>query len=191
MATENYYKDYAAGLASGILSVDVSKLEEISGIIEGLFDQGRTLFTAGNGGSAATASHFAVDLGKGAAMAAGKSLSVKCLNDSPALISAIGNDLSFEHVFSKQLELMAQANDVLVVFSGSGDSPNIIAALRVGNRLGLTTIGFLGRSGGMAKKYCEHAVVTSERHMGRIEDIHSFAAHSIAWSLMDRFPAGA
>jgi len=132
---------------------------------------GKTVFTIGNGGSAATADHFATDL-----MPRGiKAMSLT----NPAQGTRIGNDNGFDHVFERQLEVMAEMHDVLVAFSVSGDSVNVLNALRWGMRHGLNTIAFLGNSGGAATQYCDLSVSSDHLDYPAVEDLHSQMCHAL------------
>ncbi len=166
------------------------KLESpvISRIIEILEDcrkQGRQIFICGNGGSAATASHFAVDLGKGASLNREPRFKVICLNDNTPWITALGNDFSYDKVFVEQLKNFAFARDVLITISGSGSSPNIIEAVTWANANDLITIGLTGRPGGKLGQIAKHPVFVESSHMGRIEDGHSLILHVVGYYFME------
>jgi len=160
----------------------------ISNIIEILEDcrkQGRQVFVCGNGGSAATASHFAVDLGKGASLSRDPRFKIICLNDNTPWITALGNDFSYDQIFVEQLKNFASAEDVLITISGSGNSPNIIEAVEWANSNGLITLGLTGRPGGKLGQIAKHPVFVESSHMGRIEDGHSLILHVVGYYFME------
>src|SRR5437667_6808795 len=105
----------------------------------------RQIFICGNGGSAATASHFANDLGKGASYGRSERFRVYALTDSTPWITALANDVGYSQIFVEQLKNHAEAGDLLIAFSGSGNSPNVVEAIKWGNDNGVTTVGITGR----------------------------------------------
>jgi D-sedoheptulose 7-phosphate isomerase len=137
---------------------------------------GGKLLICGNGGSSAEASHFATEL-VGRFDASRRSLPAIALSSDGSLVTCIGNDYGFEHVFSRQIGGLAKPGDLVVVITSSGKSANIIAALREAKRLGLQTIAFLGKDGGAAK-----GLATCELHipggMGpTAQESHLFLIH--------------
>ena len=139
----------------------------------------RRVFLAGNGGSAATASHMAEDLMKGVAQSMGKSFRAISLSDNVPLITAIANDESYSEIFASQLRALAQAGDVLIVFSGSGNSANIVRAVEVARQMQVKTIAFLGMGGGQVAKMADVSVIVPSNEYGPIEDIHTVFDHLI------------
>jgi D-sedoheptulose 7-phosphate isomerase len=151
-------------------------IEAAAGLIAATLRGGGKLLICGNGGSSAEASHFATEL-VGRFDAARRSLPAVALSADGALVTCIGNDFGFEHVFSRQIAGLAKPGDLVVVITSSGKSPNIIAALREAKRLGLQTVAFLGRDGGAAK-----GLATCELHipggMGpTAQESHLFLIH--------------
>jgi D-sedoheptulose 7-phosphate isomerase len=180
-----YIQDY---LKNTLEMADSLKTADISNIIE-MLENARTsrrqIFICGNGGSAATASHFAVDLGKGASLARDPRFKIICLNDSVPWITALGNDFSYDRIFVEQLKNFASEEDVLITISGSGNSPNIIEAVDWANGNGLITLGLTGRPGGKLGEIAQHKVFVESSHMGRIEDGHSLILHVVGYYFME------
>ena len=114
-------------------------------------DSGATIYVAGNGGSAATASHWANDLGKATKRSGRVPIRALCLSDNSSWLTALANDEGYDRVFSGQLENFARSDDVLVVISASGNSPNLVRAVELAQKRGIATIGFLGFDGGVLK----------------------------------------
>lgn len=137
----------------------------------------KTIFVVGNGGSAATSSHFVCDLAKGTINGSGKRCRAISLNDNMPLLTAYANDVSYDDVFSGYLQNLAGSGDVLVAFSGSGNSPNIIKALRAARQCGATTIGVTGFEGGQMRAIVDHCIVVPSNSMQHIEDAHMIIAH--------------
>jgi len=175
-------REWIAEASRVIAAVDAGA---VAGAIEALAAvraQGGTIFLAGNGGSAATASHMALDLQK-AARGDGQATRAISLSDNVGLITAWANDESFESVFAEQLEALARPCDALVVISVSGSSPNLTAALRAARAKGLVTVGLLGRDGGLARALVEHVVVVPSHDYGWVESAHMMLEHVITYAL--------
>lgn len=143
-----------------------------------------TIFTCGNGGSASTASHLALDLQK-AARGSRRKTRALCLSDSIGLITAWANDSDFAQVFVEQLDVFAKAGDALVVISVSGSSPNLVRALKVAREKRLVTVGLLGKSGGAAAALCDHAIVVRSEDYGWVESVHVVLHHVLTNALRD------
>ena len=144
----------------------------------------RTIFTCGNGGSASTASHLALDLQK-AARGNTRRTRALCLSDSVGLITAWANDNDFAQVFAEQLNVLARAGDALVVVSVSGSSPNLIRALEAARERELVTVGLLGKNGGLAAALCDYPVVVRDKDYGWVESVHVVLHHVLTNALRD------
>ncbi len=162
--------------------------DQISQIIH-LLKQARLdrkqIFLIGNGGSAATASHFANDLLKSTVAEDKPRMKVIALTDNIPVMLAYANDCGYETIFAEQLDALAAPGDVLVAFSGSGRSPNVLRALDLARRRGLTTIGFTGRDGGEMPERCDLCLVAPCQPMEQIEDVHVVLAHLIYSAIRD------
>lgn len=145
----------------------------------------KTIFVCGNGGSASTASHFVVDINKGA-RSKNNSFRAISLNDNVPTLTAIANDLSYDLVFSEQLKYLAKKDDLLIVISASGNSSNILEALRTANNLGIDSISITGYDGGVAKNISLHNLNVETNLMQIIEDIHLVIVHMILMNLNSR-----
>jgi D-sedoheptulose 7-phosphate isomerase len=160
----------------------LSRLEpdDLVGVIEALeqaYGEGAQVFLAGNGGSAATALHMATDLMKGVRKAGSQGFRVISLTDNVATITAIANDEAYEEVFAGQLLELADPGDLLIVLSGSGNSPNIIRAIEAAKQMRVKTVGFLGMGGGRAAKMVDLAVIVPADEYGPVEDAHLVFDH--------------
>lgn len=133
----------------------------------------------GNGGSAATASHFACDLGKGTLMPNVPRFRVIALTDNMPLFSALANDCGYENVFSEQIQSLIQAGDVVIGISGSGNSPNVLNAIESARRAKAITIAFVGFDGGLVKDMVDVYVHVPSNHMEQVEDVHLILEHLI------------
>ncbi|TMQ60625.1 MAG: SIS domain-containing protein [Candidatus Eisenbacteria bacterium] len=169
-------KEWLAGARRAIEAVDVAAVARAGEALADVRFRGGTIFAAGNGGSASTANHFACDLQK-ATRVEGRGTRAISLSDNAALLTAWGNDLSFDSVFAEQLRLMAARGDALVLFSVSGSSPNLIEALSVAREMNLITVALLGRDGGRAALIVDHAVIVESDDYGWVESAHLVLEH--------------
>ena len=131
----------------------------------------------GNGGSAATAAHMACDFAKNTRMPGLPRLKAVSLADNLATLTAYANDEGYENVFSEPLRTLAEAGDVVIAISGSGNSPNIIKGLQTARELGLTTVGLTGFQGGKLKDYADICLIVDSDSIERIEDAHLVIDH--------------
>lgn len=166
--------DYLGGFARLVDAIDRDALVRVVERLRRARDAHCTVFIAGNGGSAATASHLANDLGKAAKHASRLPFRVMGLADNASWLTALGNDEGYERVFAGQLENFATQGDVLVVISASGNSPNLVQAVELARARGVETIGFVGFDGGKLLELVDEAVwVESEPGAyGLVETAH-------------------
>lgn len=149
----------------------------------------RQVFICGNGGSAATASHFAAGLGKEGSWDQPQKFRALALTDNIAWITSLANDTDYTRVFVEQLKNHAEPEDVLIVFSGSGNSHNVLRAVEWANAHGLVTIGITGRDGGELGTLARHRVSVDSDHMGHVEEGHFLIQHLITYYFMEAHPA--
>ena len=181
----NFPGVYKAEVLKAIETVDLEKVAEAIRIFAEARAEGRQIFVCGNGGSAATASHFVTDMVKGASYNRPARFRIMALTDSGPTIMAYSNDVGYECVFIEQLKNFAQPGDVVVGFSGSGNSPNVLRAVEYGNSIGCQTIALTGRNGGELGRMAQLNLQVSHPHMGRIEDAHMIVTHMICYYFMD------
>jgi D-sedoheptulose 7-phosphate isomerase len=155
------------------------------------FEAGATVFLAGNGGSAAAASHFGQDLAKGtlADMRATRRFRVIPLTDNVGYITALANDEGYESVFEQQLRNLGRPGDVLVAISGSGNSPNVLRAVDYARSIGMRTIGVTGYDGGALRKRADLSVHVPVWDMGMAEALHGVLFHLAMSRLRERVSA--
>lgn len=149
---------------------------------------GRTIFFAGNGGSASTASHFVVDIGKATIRGEGKRFRCVGLVDNVETLTAWANDTTYSRVFAEQLRTLAQPGDVLFAISGSGNSPNVTEAVALARTMGIATIGLTGLGGGKLKGLVDVPVVVPSQSMQHTEDVHLLICHLLTAYLRDEGP---
>ena len=170
---------YLEELSATIRNMPIPAIDSLIQAFLQAYDRGRTIFLFGNGGSASLASHLTCDLGKGTVPRTGRRLRALALTDNVALITAWANDTHYEDIFAQQLENFLQPGDIACAISGSGNSPNILAALSFARRAGAITAGITGFQGGKMKALCDVCVVVPSANMQIIEDLHLAIAHSV------------
>jgi len=160
--------------------------EHVKQVVDTLFDawkNGKQVFIFGNGGSASTSSHFACDLTKGTLQRVydhkERRFRVMSLTDNVAIMTAFANDISYNHIFSQQLNNLVQEGDVVIAISGSGNSPNVLEGVQLAKKFKAKTIAFLGFDGGKLKDMVDHSVLVKSDHYGRIEDCHLMIHHLV------------
>ena len=182
----DHIQSYVADLKTALDALDVGEIKAVRDRIATVRERGGTLFLCGNGGSAATASHLANDLGKGASYGRpGRRFRVVALTDNVPWITALANDVGYESIFAEQLRNLGRPGDMLLAISGSGNSPNILGAVDAARELGMEVIGFTGFGGGRLAPACDLAVVAPSHHMGRVEDVHTVLMHLICYYFME------
>ena len=179
-------KDYLLAVQDVLAHLDHEVVDRMIDVIWRGYEEGRTLFVFGNGGSAALASHFACDIGKGTVAGRAKRLKTIALTDNVALITAWANDKAYEEIFSEQLESLAEKGDIALAISGSGNSPNVIRGLEAGRRLGVQTLVLTGFAGGRAKALADLCLIVPSDSMQHIEDAHLCATHAIFLAIRQR-----
>jgi len=180
-----YIKKYFEHLTGILQRIDHEAVAKVIELIIQARDQNRNIFFIGNGGSAATASHFANDLAIGSRTKLSP-YRVISLTDNNAVMTAIANDFGYEQLFVKQLEAVYREGDLLVAISASGNSPNVLKAVEYVKDRGGTTIGLTGFDGGELKRMVDYAlhVPTQKGEYGPVEDVHMIFDHVIGTYLM-------
>jgi D-sedoheptulose 7-phosphate isomerase len=177
---------YMASLRALIDEVDLEAVERITQILRRARDNRATIFIAGNGGSASTASHWVNDLGKATKRSGRMPIRAMCLSDNTSWFSALANDEGYDSVFSGQLDNFAEPGDVLIVISASGNSSNLIHAVALAQRRKVTTIGLLGFDGGKLKHLIDEMILveSAKGAYELVEDTHSAICHALTRCLV-------
>lgn len=172
---------YLESVSAAARAVDPSAVAACISELESAYREGRGVFTIGNGGSAANASHLAQDLSKGAlpGFPEGRRFRVLSLTDNTSFITALANDIGYERVFELQLRQFAQAGDVLIAISGSGNSPSIVRALDAADAMGLRIIGVTGFDGGILRTRSTIRVHVPLDDMCKCEAVHAMVLHAV------------
>jgi len=182
----SYISSYLDQLSQILQSLDQAQIAQIIRVLRQARAEGRRIYTMGNGGSAATASHLANDLLKSTVIEGQPRMRVISLADSIPVMLAYANDDGYETIFSQQLDALAEPGDLLIAISGSGRSPNIIQALDLARQRGMTTIGLTARDGGDMVARCDICLVAPCQLMEQIEDVHMVLSHLIYAAIRDQ-----
>ncbi len=175
----NSLKDYFENETRLFNQIAFERVDAVIAQLEQARADGRRVFLFGNGGSAATASHFSCDLGKGTIQPERPRFKVIALPDNWSTLTAYANDLGYDSVFAEPLITHAQRGDIAIGFSGSGNSPNVLRAMEAAERIGVVTIGFTGFAGGkLQDRVALHVNVPSDS-MPQIEDVHLALTHAM------------
>jgi len=170
---------YSQRLSAALEGFDWAPVERLAAELRECWESGRQVFFAGNGGSAGNATHLANDFIYALSKTRGSGLRAHSLAANPSIVTCLANDEGYDQVFSLQLAVLARPKDVLIVFSGSGNSPNILKALEEARRIGMTSYAFLGYSGGKAKALADVAIHFAIDDMQIAEDTQLIIGHMI------------
>jgi phosphoheptose isomerase len=188
----SFFDAYFEETARAARTIDWVGVERASALLTEAYRAGRTVFSCGNGGSAAIANHLQCDHLKGVRTGTDLTPRVVSLSSNIELITAISNDIGYEDVFSYQLQSQSQPGDVLIAISSSGRSPNIAQALMWASKHGLRTIALTGFTGGTAREVTEVAIHVECTNYGIVEDLHQASMHAIAQYIrLSRMPVEA
>jgi D-sedoheptulose 7-phosphate isomerase len=179
--------EYLAGFRRLLDAVDVNAVCRVVERLREARDRGCTVFIAGNGGSAATASHLANDLGKATKQSGRAPFRVMSMTDNVSWVTALANDEGYERIFTGQLENFGRPGDVLIVITASGSSPNIVEAVDFARAAGIVTIGLIGFDGGVVKDRLDEAlwVETEKGEYGPVETAHTLLCDLVATCLIE------
>src|SRR5579863_864753 len=180
-----WISDYLGAQKAALDSIPVDAVGQIIGKLRGALKDGRHIFVFGNGGSAANASHFVTDLGKGSSDKIGRRFRVICLNDNVSWMTALGNDYAYDEIFVRQLMNYGRPGDLVLALSVSGNSPNVVKALEWAKANGLHIIALVGGKRGCMAEIASQTVVIDSTHYGRVEDAQMGICHMICYAFME------
>ena len=181
----NWLNKYMDGYKKSLESIPFNKINSIIEKFARANKQGKQIFVFGNGGSASNASHFVTDMAKGASDKLDKRFKCFSLNEHMSLITAISNDYSYKDIYKRQMENFASEGDLLFTLSVSGNSPNLVEAVKWANENGLYTIAMVGGAKGQLAELAKELIVVDSTHYGHVEDIHMLICHMIAYAFME------
>jgi D-sedoheptulose 7-phosphate isomerase len=182
---------YLRTTAEALRTIDLAAVGRVVRLLEDAYRERRRVLVFGNGGSATTASHLAEDLATYAIpFDEPRRLEVLSLAESPAVITALANDLAFDQVFAEQVQQWARPGDLVIALSGSGNSPNIIAGVERARRIGCTTVGMTGFDGGRLRSLVDIALHVGVDSMQNAQDGHVVIVHLLIDGFRHRVRAG-
>jgi D-sedoheptulose 7-phosphate isomerase len=181
----DWMSDYVAKQKAALESIDLAAVGRLTERLTRAVAEDRQIFVFGNGGSAANASHFATDLGKGSSDKIGRRFRVLSVNDNVSWITALGNDYAYEDVYVRQLENYARPGDFVLVMSVSGNSPNVVKAVEWAREHGVFTAALVGAKRGRLAEIADEAIVIDSAHYGRAEDCHMAICHMLCYAFME------
>lgn len=180
------FVDYSRRLQAVLAAEDWEGTAELADAMFEVWLKRKRVYLCGNGGSAGNAIHLANDFLYGVAKDLGPGFRIMALPANGAVMTCLANDISYDEVFAAQLEVQGEEGDILIVLSGSGNSPNVVRALEVGNRLGLRTFAILGYSGGRCKELAQTALHFAVDDMQIAEDLQLIVGHMLMQTLYER-----
>jgi D-sedoheptulose 7-phosphate isomerase len=177
---DDFARDYSNHLQSLLRNLDIPAVGRFTEVLLEARNRGARVFFCGNGGSAATASHFANDIAVGT-RSAHKPFKAIALTDNVAVMTAIANDHGYDHLFTKQIEVLMEPGDVLVAISASGNSPNVVKAIEMTKARGNLTVALTGFDGGQMRQIADVVVhiATDKGEYGPVEDMHLVLDHIV------------
>ncbi len=175
--TKDIAQEYLSNLSKTISELDINAICEVARIVKIAIKNKKQIFVCGNGGSAANSNHFVNDLVYGIARKTGGGAKAISLSANNAVMTCLANDVGYDHIFLEQLAVQGNPGDVLLVFSGSGNSPNILNVCSYAKENQITVCGFLGYTGGRALPMCDYAVHFDIQDMQISEDLQLVVGH--------------
>lgn len=167
-------------LQSLLAEISVEQIDSVLEVFERAYRDDRTIFICGNGGSASTASHWVCDFSKGTVAPNGKRMRMICLGDNLPMLTAYANDVNYESVFAEPVRTFVRSQDVVVLLTASGNSPNMLEAAKAAREVGAVTVGLIGFGGGKLAQLVDHQITVSCREYGPVEDLHLILDHIIS-----------
>lgn len=183
MDYRNKLQEYLEKEIETIRSMDLDSINMVMNVLEDARLTGKRIFICGNGGSAATASHYCCDFNKGVSEKQDAKYNLECLSDNVPTMMAVANDIGYEEVFRFPLKNKMNPGDVLIGISGSGNSKNVVNAMEYAKSIGGTTIAIVGYDGGKMKEMADYNIHANINNMQISEDIHMIIDHLMMYVL--------
>lgn len=185
MSDQEFVEQYGAEVQQVIAELDFQRLAETLTWLREARDTGNTIYMCGNGGSGAIASEMVVDMMKGASLGKKRRFKAVSLVDNVPTLTAYANDIGYDAVFVEPLKNVAQAGDILIAISGSGNSTNVLRAVEYANMIGCRTVALTTSQGGKLKDIASLVLSVPTSHMGYLEDCFNIMTHMLSYALMD------
>ncbi len=176
----DHIRSYLQTLQNVLNEVPIDEIENVLRIFEEVYERDGTVFICGNGGSAATASHWVCDFSKGTNAPHTRRFKMIGLNDNLPMLTAYANDVDYTQVFAEPLRTYAKAGDAVVLITASGNSPNILEAAKAAREMGVVSLAFVGFGGGKLAALVDHKVLVQCHEYGPVEDLHMILDHIVS-----------
>jgi D-sedoheptulose 7-phosphate isomerase len=186
MDNQKHVATYVAKLTAALNLPAMQESIKLATWMMEAWKNGNTVYFCGNGGSAGNAIHLANDFIYGAGKKNGRGIRAEALSANPAVLTCLANDIGYNAIYSEQLKVKANSGDILIVLSGSGNSPNVVAALEIGNDLGMKTCAIVGFSGGKCKEIAQLPIHFEVHDMQVSEDLQLSVGHICMQWLADK-----
>ena len=186
MDFEGFKSEYINQLDEVLRNIDHDDFEKFVSLITDDYENGRMIFVIGNGGSAACATHWVCDFNKGVNVDGSPRAKVVSLSDNTGIVSAIGNDITYDDIFSYQLSNFASEGDLVIALSVSGKSPNLLNGMKMAKTKGCHTASVIGDYDGKLKELSDVCIIIPSKNYGVVEDIHLIINHIITQYLKGR-----
>jgi D-sedoheptulose 7-phosphate isomerase len=183
MIADSSISSYLAAHGRLARQLDTQAFEDGVNLVKAKFEAGRQIITCGNGGSAYAASHYITDWNKMVNLATGRKFHGMSLCDNLGMVTAFGNDMSYDEIFAGQLRAILDKDDLVIAISGSGNSANVVKAVEYANQAGADTLAVVGYDGGSLKRIATHSVWVPCFDMQLCEDVHLMFGHMVMKAL--------
>ena len=187
----DFLNDYYKRFAEAMLAFDKGPLDDVLAVFDQVIAKGATLWVAGNGGSASMSDHSVCDISKGTYVEGQPPFRTVSLTANNAILTALGNDISYDDIFSEQLKYYLRPDDALLMISSSGNSQNVVKACEYANAQGVPTIAFVGFKGGRLKEIAQTVIHVDVDNYGIVEDAHMSLIHVLTQYIRARAEARA
>jgi D-sedoheptulose 7-phosphate isomerase len=177
---EDFYKSYFNSLYEVLQKIDREQMNKLLKLVDNAYQNGKQIFILGNGGSANCASHWVCNFGKSINTRGSKRMKIISLSDNVSIMTALGDDISFNHVYKYQLENLANRGDLVICLSVHGNSPNLVMAVDYCNSIGCDTISMAGDYNGILTNKAKLNITVASQNYGVIEDIHLIINHILS-----------
>jgi phosphoheptose isomerase len=176
----DFARGYQAAFRAAIDGWDLAALEKMAAELGACRARGGTVYVIGNGGSAAIANHLECDVTKGTLADGAPVLASRSLSSNPSMLTALGNDVGFEFIFSEQVGYFVKPSDVLVLVSSGGKSANMVRAFEAAKKVGVRTVALVGFDGGHLRGLADLVVHVPVHNYGIVEDLHQASIHLVS-----------
>lgn len=186
-SNEDFFQNYAERLQASLYQAEWKNIVKLADDMKKCWVNKKQVFLCGNGGSAGNAIHLANDYLYGIAKKSGMGLRVHALSANPAILTCLGNDIGYDRIFAEQLAVYGRSSDLLIVLSGSGNSPNILAVLEQAKMMGIKSYAILGFQGGLSKQLADVPIHFPIEDMQIAEDLQLIVGHMLMqWLYINR-----